>query len=137
MRKPKQRPRPEPLIIPTKAGTFIAPPVYSNITPYQSHLRSPVRLADHPVAELPQRLPLLTTPIPSAPCGKALDSISMPSCRPAASQPLLPSRQECLAPCSGLVSDTPPTHPGSCRGDGVEGRRAVDRKTQAPGAAGD
>ncbi|XP_072485269.1 mitotic deacetylase-associated SANT domain protein [Notamacropus eugenii] len=48
VRKPKQRPRPEPLIIPTKAGTFIAPPVYSNITPYQSHLRSPVRLADHP-----------------------------------------------------------------------------------------
>ncbi|KAM9238633.1 mitotic deacetylase-associated SANT domain protein [Leptosomus discolor] len=47
-RKPKQRPRPEPLFIPPKAGTFIAPPVYSNITPYQSHLRSPVRLADHP-----------------------------------------------------------------------------------------
>ncbi|XP_014805834.1 PREDICTED: ELM2 and SANT domain-containing protein 1 isoform X2 [Calidris pugnax] len=48
IRKPKQRPRPEPLFIPPKAGTFIAPPVYSNITPYQSHLRSPVRLADHP-----------------------------------------------------------------------------------------
>lgn len=47
-RKAKQRPRPEPLFIPPKAGTFIAPPVYSNITPYQSHLRSPVRLADHP-----------------------------------------------------------------------------------------
>uniref|UniRef100_A0A670XWY8 Mitotic deacetylase associated SANT domain protein n=1 Tax=Pseudonaja textilis TaxID=8673 RepID=A0A670XWY8_PSETE len=47
-RKPKQRPRPEPLFIPPKPGTFIAPPVYSNITPYQSHLRSPVRLADHP-----------------------------------------------------------------------------------------
>uniref|UniRef100_A0A674J0Y6 Mitotic deacetylase associated SANT domain protein n=1 Tax=Terrapene triunguis TaxID=2587831 RepID=A0A674J0Y6_9SAUR len=47
-RKPKQRPRPEPLFIPPKAGTFIVPPVYSNITPYQSHLRSPVRLADHP-----------------------------------------------------------------------------------------
>ncbi|XP_060117796.1 mitotic deacetylase-associated SANT domain protein isoform X1 [Heteronotia binoei] len=45
-RKPKQRPRPEPLFIPPKA--FIAPPVYSNITPYQSHLRSPVRLADQP-----------------------------------------------------------------------------------------
>ncbi|XP_044869569.1 mitotic deacetylase-associated SANT domain protein [Mauremys mutica] len=47
-RKPKQRPRPEPLFIPPKAGTFIVPPVYSSITPYQSHLRSPVRLADHP-----------------------------------------------------------------------------------------
>ncbi|XP_069064845.1 mitotic deacetylase-associated SANT domain protein [Pleurodeles waltl] len=47
-RKPKQRPRPEPLFIPPKPGTFIVPAVYSNITPYQSHLRSPVRLADHP-----------------------------------------------------------------------------------------
>ncbi|MEE6492594.1 hypothetical protein FKM82_016611 [Ascaphus truei] len=46
-RKPKQRPRPEPLFIPPKAGTFIVPVVYSNITPYQSHLRSPVRVSDH------------------------------------------------------------------------------------------
>ncbi|KAM4853244.1 mitotic deacetylase-associated SANT domain protein isoform 1-T2 [Thomomys bottae] len=61
VRKPKQRPRPEPLIIPTKAGTFIAPPVYSNITPYQSHLRSPVRLADHP-AERSFELPPYTPP---------------------------------------------------------------------------
>ncbi|XP_060031483.1 mitotic deacetylase-associated SANT domain protein isoform X2 [Erinaceus europaeus] len=61
VRKPKQRLRPEPLIIPTKAGTFIAPPVYSNITPYQSHLRSPVRLADHP-AERSFELPPYTPP---------------------------------------------------------------------------
>ncbi|KAG8449453.1 hypothetical protein GDO86_016198, partial [Hymenochirus boettgeri] len=46
-RKPKQRPRPEPLFIPPKPGTFIVPVVYSNITPYQSHLRSPVRVPDH------------------------------------------------------------------------------------------
>ncbi|XP_010643759.1 ELM2 and SANT domain-containing protein 1 isoform X2 [Fukomys damarensis] len=61
VRKPKQRPRPEPLIIPTKAGTFIAPPVYANITPYQSHLRSPVRLADHP-SERSFELPPYTPP---------------------------------------------------------------------------
>uniref|UniRef100_A0A8C6EVH7 Mitotic deacetylase associated SANT domain protein n=1 Tax=Marmota marmota marmota TaxID=9994 RepID=A0A8C6EVH7_MARMA len=61
VRKPKQRPRPEPLIIPTKAGTFIAPSVYSNITPYQSHLRSPVRLADHP-SERSFELPPYTPP---------------------------------------------------------------------------
>ncbi|XP_014440502.1 ELM2 and SANT domain-containing protein 1 isoform X1 [Tupaia chinensis] len=61
VRKPKQRPRPEPLIIPTKAGSFITPPVYSNITPYQSHLRSPVRLADHP-AERSFELPPYTPP---------------------------------------------------------------------------
>ncbi|XP_028914460.1 mitotic deacetylase-associated SANT domain protein [Ornithorhynchus anatinus] len=60
-RKPKQRPRPEPLFIPPKAGTFIAPPVYSNITPYQSHLRSPVRLADHP-ADRSLELPPYTPP---------------------------------------------------------------------------
>ncbi|XP_055989358.1 LOW QUALITY PROTEIN: mitotic deacetylase-associated SANT domain protein [Sorex fumeus] len=60
VRKPK-RPRPEPLIIPTKAGTFIAPPVYSNITPYQSHLRSPVRLADHS-SERSFELPPYTPP---------------------------------------------------------------------------
>ncbi|XP_069494865.1 mitotic deacetylase-associated SANT domain protein [Ambystoma mexicanum] len=47
-RKLKQRPRPEPLFIPPKPGTFIVPAAYSSITPYQSHLRSPVRLADHP-----------------------------------------------------------------------------------------
>ncbi|OCT64848.1 mitotic deacetylase-associated SANT domain protein isoform X2 [Xenopus laevis] len=46
-RKPK-RPRPEPLFIPPKSGTFIVPVLYSNITPYQSHLRSPVRVSDHP-----------------------------------------------------------------------------------------
>uniref|UniRef100_A0A8C5KFB1 Mitotic deacetylase associated SANT domain protein n=1 Tax=Jaculus jaculus TaxID=51337 RepID=A0A8C5KFB1_JACJA len=61
MRKPKQRPRPEPLIIPTKAGTFINPSVYSNITPYQSHLRSPVRIADHP-SERSFELPPYTPP---------------------------------------------------------------------------
>ncbi|XP_008582264.1 PREDICTED: ELM2 and SANT domain-containing protein 1 [Galeopterus variegatus] len=61
VRKPKQRPRPEPLIIPTKAGTFIAPPIYSSITPYQSHLRSPVRLADHP-SERSFELPPYTPP---------------------------------------------------------------------------
>ncbi|XP_048218938.1 mitotic deacetylase-associated SANT domain protein isoform X2 [Perognathus longimembris pacificus] len=61
VRKPKHRPRPEPLIIPTKAGTFIAPPVYSNITPHQSHLRSPVRLPDHP-SERSFELPPYTPP---------------------------------------------------------------------------
>ncbi|PIN96815.1 hypothetical protein AB205_0041720 [Aquarana catesbeiana] len=45
-RKPKQRPRPEPLFIPPKPGTFVVP-VYTNITSYQSHLRSPVRMPEH------------------------------------------------------------------------------------------
>ncbi|XP_038621515.1 mitotic deacetylase-associated SANT domain protein [Tachyglossus aculeatus] len=62
VRRPKRRPRPEPLFIPPKAGTFIAPPVYSNITPYQSHLRSPVRLADHHPADRCLDLPPYTPP---------------------------------------------------------------------------
>ncbi|XP_012724561.2 mitotic deacetylase associated SANT domain protein a [Fundulus heteroclitus] len=45
--KSKRRTRPEPLIIPPpKPSTFIPPSVYSSITPYQSNLRSPVRLPD-------------------------------------------------------------------------------------------
>ncbi|MBN3311897.1 EMSA1 protein, partial [Atractosteus spatula] len=61
--KSKRRPRPEPLFIPPKPGTFIAPPVYSNITPYQSHLRSPVRLADNPLTMPPYTPPPILSPV--------------------------------------------------------------------------
>ncbi|XP_073433744.1 mitotic deacetylase-associated SANT domain protein isoform X2 [Dendrobates tinctorius] len=59
-RKPKQRPRPEPLFIPPKSGTFVVP-VYTNITPYQSHLRSPVRVPEH-VGDKNFELPPYTPP---------------------------------------------------------------------------
>ncbi|KAJ8289143.1 hypothetical protein COCON_G00018020 [Conger conger] len=56
--------RPEPLFIPPpKPGTFIMPPVYSNITPYQSHLRSPVRLADNPLTMPPYTPPPILSPV--------------------------------------------------------------------------
>ncbi|XP_048829824.1 mitotic deacetylase-associated SANT domain protein isoform X2 [Brienomyrus brachyistius] len=62
--KSRRRPRPEPLFIPSpKTGTFIAPPVYSNITPYQSHLRSPVRLADNPITLPPYTPPPILSPV--------------------------------------------------------------------------
>ncbi|XP_072545691.1 uncharacterized protein mideasb [Salminus brasiliensis] len=62
--KSKRRPRPEPLFIPPpKQGTFIAPPVYSSITPYQSHLRSPVRLADNPLTLPPYTPPPILSPV--------------------------------------------------------------------------
>lgn len=62
--KARRRPRPEPLFIPSpKTGTFIAPSVYSNITPYQSHLRSPVRLADNPIALPPYTPPPILSPV--------------------------------------------------------------------------
>uniref|UniRef100_A0AAR2JCP6 ELM2 and Myb/SANT-like domain containing 1b n=1 Tax=Pygocentrus nattereri TaxID=42514 RepID=A0AAR2JCP6_PYGNA len=62
--KSKRRPRPEPLFIPPpKQGTFIAPSVYSSITPYQSHLRSPVRLADNPLTMPPYTPPPILSPV--------------------------------------------------------------------------
>lgn len=62
--KAKRRPRPEPLFIPPpKLGTFIAPPVYSSITPYQSHLRSPVRLVDNPLNMPPYTPPPILSPV--------------------------------------------------------------------------
>ncbi|XP_058843477.1 mitotic deacetylase-associated SANT domain protein-like, partial [Acipenser ruthenus] len=62
--KSKRRPRPEPLFIPPpKPGTFIPPPVYSTITPYQSHLRSPVRLADNPFSMPPYTPPPILSPV--------------------------------------------------------------------------
>lgn len=62
--KVKRRPRPEPLFIPPpKFGTFIAPPVYSTITPYQSHLRSPVRLLDNPLNMPPYTPPPILSPV--------------------------------------------------------------------------
>ncbi|XP_061752244.1 mitotic deacetylase-associated SANT domain protein-like [Nerophis ophidion] len=58
----KRRPRPEPLFIPPpKLGVFIAPPLYSSITPYQSHLRSPVRPADN--AMPPYTPPPILSPV--------------------------------------------------------------------------
>ncbi|XP_047467320.1 mitotic deacetylase-associated SANT domain protein isoform X2 [Mugil cephalus] len=63
-KKSKRRPRPEPLFIPPpKPGLFIAPPVYSSITPYQSHLRSPVRLADNPLIIPPYTPPPILSPV--------------------------------------------------------------------------
>uniref|UniRef100_A0A8C7GSE2 Mitotic deacetylase associated SANT domain protein b n=1 Tax=Oncorhynchus kisutch TaxID=8019 RepID=A0A8C7GSE2_ONCKI len=63
-KKFKRRPRPEPLFIPPpKPGTFIAPTVYSSITPYQSHLRSPVRLIDNPLTMPPYTPPPILSPV--------------------------------------------------------------------------
>ncbi|MEQ2196338.1 hypothetical protein XENOCAPTIV_016643 [Xenoophorus captivus] len=63
-KKSKRRPRPEPLFIPPpKPSVFIAPPVYSSITPYQSHLRSPVRLADNPITMPPYTPPPILSPV--------------------------------------------------------------------------
>ncbi|AWP20167.1 putative ELM2 and SANT domain-containing protein 1-like [Scophthalmus maximus] len=60
----KRRPRPEPLIIPPpKPATFIAPSVYSSITSYQSNLRSPVRMPDHPLILPPYTPPPILSPV--------------------------------------------------------------------------
>ncbi|XP_063356074.1 mitotic deacetylase-associated SANT domain protein isoform X1 [Pelmatolapia mariae] len=62
-KKSKRRPRPEPLFIPPPKPLFIAPPVYSSITPYQSHLRSPVRLADNSITMPPYTPPPILSPV--------------------------------------------------------------------------
>ncbi|CAG5866684.1 unnamed protein product [Menidia menidia] len=63
-KKSKRRPRPEPLFIPPpKPALFIAPPIYSSITPYQSHLRSPVRLVDNPITMPPYTPPPILSPV--------------------------------------------------------------------------
>ncbi|TWW68699.1 mitotic deacetylase associated SANT domain protein a [Takifugu flavidus] len=60
----KRRPRPEPLIIPPhKPSTFIPPSLYSTISSYQSNLRSPVRLPEHPAALPPYTPPPILSPM--------------------------------------------------------------------------
>lgn len=60
----KRRPRPEPLIIPPpKPSTFIAPSIYSSISSYQSNLRSPVRMPDHPLLLPPYTPPPILSPV--------------------------------------------------------------------------
>lgn len=62
--RPKRRPRPGPLIIPPpRPSSFIPPSVYSSITPYQSHLRSPVHPQDHPVMVPPYTPPPILSPV--------------------------------------------------------------------------
>ncbi|XP_054256465.1 mitotic deacetylase-associated SANT domain protein [Indicator indicator] len=110
-RKPKQRPRPEPLFIPPKAGTFIAPPVYSNITPYQSHLRSPVRLADHP-SDRNFELPPYTPPPILSPVregsGLYFNAILSSSGHPVAPPPMTPKSAHRTLLRSNSSEVTPP-----------------------------
>lgn len=62
--KIKRRPRPEPLVIPPpRPCTFIAPSVYSTISPFQSHLRSPARLLDNPMIFPPYTPPPILSPV--------------------------------------------------------------------------
>lgn len=62
--KIKRRPRPEPLVIPPpRPCTFIAPSIYSTISPFQSHLRSPIRLLDNPLALPPYTPPPILSPV--------------------------------------------------------------------------
>lgn len=64
----KRRPRPEPLIIPLpKSSTFIPASIYSSITPYQSNLRSPVRMPDNPLAPPPYTPPPILSPVRDGP----------------------------------------------------------------------
>nr|XP_046223268.1 mitotic deacetylase-associated SANT domain protein-like [Oncorhynchus gorbuscha]XP_046223269.1 mitotic deacetylase-associated SANT domain protein-like [Oncorhynchus gorbuscha] len=103
-KKPKRRPRPEPLFIPPpKPGTFIAPPVYSCTTPYQSHLRSPVRLIDNPLTMPPYTPPPILSPVRE---GSGLYFSTFLSS--AASSQGLPPARVCLQPGSASTQGLPP-----------------------------
>ncbi|XP_067272935.1 mitotic deacetylase associated SANT domain protein a isoform X2 [Pseudorasbora parva] len=84
--KSRRRPRPEPLVIPQPC-TFIAPSVYSSITPYQSNLRSPVRLPDHASIIPPYTPPPILSPVRE---GSGLYSVLFLSSMAAGSQVLPP-----------------------------------------------
>ncbi|XP_056115883.1 mitotic deacetylase associated SANT domain protein a isoform X2 [Rhinichthys klamathensis goyatoka] len=84
--KSRRRPRPEPLVIPQPC-TFIAPSVYSSITPYQSNLRSPVRLPDHASIIPPYTPPPILSPVRE---GSGLYSVLFLSSMSAGSQILPP-----------------------------------------------
>lgn len=84
--KSRRRPRPEPLVIPQPC-TFIAPSVYSSITPYQSNLRSPVRLPEHASIIPPYTPPPILSPVRE---GSGLYSVLFLSSMAAGSQVLPP-----------------------------------------------
>ncbi|XDV42128.1 hypothetical protein PO909_010855 [Leuciscus waleckii] len=84
--KSRRRPRPEPLVIPQPC-TFIAPSVYSSITPYQSNLRSPVRLPEHASIIPPYTPPPILSPVRE---GSGLYSVLFLSSMSAGSQILPP-----------------------------------------------
>uniref|UniRef100_A0A3Q3WR25 Uncharacterized protein n=1 Tax=Mola mola TaxID=94237 RepID=A0A3Q3WR25_MOLML len=121
-KKSKRRPRPEPLFIPPpKPGLFIAPPVYSSITPYQSHLRSPVRLADNPLTMPPYTPPPILSPVregsglyfstflsPAAAAASSSQGLPPPATPKSATRSLLRSSCDITPPVLSAMSEATP-----------------------------
>lgn len=108
--KAKRRPRPEPLFIPPpKVSTLIAPPAYSSITSYQSHLRSPVRLIDNPLTLPPYTPPPILSPVREG-SGLYFSTILSAAAAVAGTQGLPPPATPKSATRSLLRSSECPTH---------------------------
>ncbi|XP_043554331.1 mitotic deacetylase-associated SANT domain protein isoform X2 [Chiloscyllium plagiosum] len=107
--KLKRRPRPEPLFIPPKPLNHVSVITYPPGTLYQSNLRSPVRLLDHPMDKNFQPPPYTPPPILSPMReGSGLYFNAFLSSSSASSQPVTPrsTPKACLSQSNSV--DTPP-----------------------------
>ncbi|XP_078089735.1 uncharacterized protein mideasb isoform X2 [Mustelus asterias] len=107
--KLKRRPRPEPLFIPPKPLNHVSVITYPPGTLYQSNLRSPVRLMDHPLDKNFQPPPYTPPPILSPMReGSGLYFNAFLSSSNTSSQPVTPrsTPKTCLSQSNS--ADTPP-----------------------------
>ncbi|XP_059807982.1 mitotic deacetylase-associated SANT domain protein isoform X1 [Hypanus sabinus] len=107
--KLKRRPRPEPLFIPPKPHNHVSVIAYPPGTLYQSNLRSPVRLPEHPVDRNFQPPPYTPPPILSPMReGSGLYFNAILSASTSSSQPVTPRSTPKFCLSRSNSADTPP-----------------------------
>ncbi|XP_051882583.1 mitotic deacetylase-associated SANT domain protein [Pristis pectinata] len=107
--KLKRRPRPEPLFIPPKPHNHVSVITYPPGTLYQSNLRSPVRLPEHPVDRNFQPPPYTPPPILSPMReGSGLYFNAILSASTNSSQPVTPRSTPKFCLSRSNSADTPP-----------------------------
>ncbi|XP_048393231.2 mitotic deacetylase-associated SANT domain protein isoform X2 [Stegostoma tigrinum] len=107
--KLKRRPRPEPLFIPPKPLNHVSVITYPPGTLYQSNLRSPVRLLDHPMDKNFQPPPYTPPPILSPMReGSGLYFNAFLSSSSNSSQPVTPRSTPKASLSQSNSADTPP-----------------------------
>ncbi|XP_062910096.1 mitotic deacetylase-associated SANT domain protein [Mobula hypostoma] len=107
--KLKRRPRPEPLFIPPKPHNHVSVIAYPPGTLYQSNLRSPVRLPEHPVDRNFQPPPYTPPPILSPMReGSGLYFNAILSASTNSSQPVTPRTTPKFCLSRSNSADTPP-----------------------------
>ncbi|XP_072896561.1 uncharacterized protein mideasb isoform X2 [Hemitrygon akajei] len=107
--KLKRRPRPEPLFIPPKPHNHVSVIAYPPGALYQSNLRSPVRLPEHPVDRNFQPPPYTPPPILSPMReGSGLYFNAILSASTSSSQPVTPRSTPKFCLSRSNSADTPP-----------------------------